>query len=190
MAYKKWVIRDADKEKASAISEKFNIDPFIAFLLVSRGLDDDLSVSSFLSDSFELVSPYDFVDMEEAAFVIGDAVDNGAKICIYGDYDCDGVTSTALLYTFLKKEGADVCYYIPDRADEGYGLNIEAIEKIAQDGVDLIVTVDNGISAIDEAKRIYELGMQLVITDHHQLSNELPMAEAIVNPHRPENDLS
>lgn len=190
MAYKKWVIRDADKEKASAISEKFNIDPFIAFLLVSRGLDDDLSVSSFLSDSFELVSPYDFVDMEEAAFVIGDAVDNGAKICIYGDYDCDGVTSTALLYTFLKNEGADVSYYIPDRADEGYGLNIEAIEKIAQDGVNLIVTVDNGISAIDEAKRIYELGMQLVITDHHQLSDTLPMAEAIVNPHRPENDLS
>lgn len=189
MAFKKWVVRDADKEKASAISEKFNIDPFIAFLLVSRGVDDDLSVSSFLTDSFEVVSPFNFVDMEEATFVIGDAIDNGIKICIYGDYDCDGVTSTALLYSYLKSQGADACYYIPDRADEGYGLNINAIDKIHSMGVGLIITVDNGISSIDEAKHIYELGMQLVITDHHQLADELPMAEAIVNPHRPENNL-
>lgn len=189
MAFKKWVVRDADKEKASAISEKFNIDPFIAFLLVSRGFDDSMSVSGFLSNTFEFVSPYSFVDMEEASFVIGDAIDSGLKICVYGDYDCDGVTSTALLYSFLKNEGADVCYYIPDRADEGYGLNMDAVDKMKAMGVDLIITVDNGISAIEEAKRIYELGMQLVITDHHQLSDSLPMAEAIVNPHRPENDL-
>lgn len=190
MAYKKWVVRDADKDRASVISEKFNIDPFIAFLLVSRGIDDDLAVSSFFTDSFEMVSPYNFVDMEEASFVIGDAIDLGQKICVYGDYDCDGVTSTALLYSFLKNEGADVCYYIPDRADEGYGLNIEAIDSIKSKGVDLIITVDNGISAIEEAKHIYDLGMRLVVTDHHQLADELPMAEAIVNPHRSENDLT
>lgn len=189
MAHKRWVVRDANKEKASAISEKFNIDPFVAFLLVSRGIDDDLSVSNFLADSFEMVSPYNFVDMEEASFVIGDAVDNGEKICIYGDYDSDGVTSTALLYSFLKDEGADVCYYIPDRETEGYGLNMSAIDKIYDMGVNLIVTVDNGISAIDEAEHIYELGMSMVVTDHHQLASELPRAEAIVNPHRPENDL-
>ena len=102
MAHKKWVVRDADKEKASAISEKFDIDAFIAFLLVSRGIDDDLTVSSFLSKSFETVSPFNFADMEEASFTIGDAIDNGEKICIYGDYDCDGVTSTALLLSFLQ----------------------------------------------------------------------------------------
>lgn len=190
MSYKRWVVRDADKERASAISEKFNIDPFIAFMLVSRGIEDDLSVSRFLSDSCELVSPFSFTDMEEASFVIGDAVDNGDKICIYGDYDSDGVTSTALLYSFLKDEGADVCYYIPDREKEGYGLNMLAIDKIYNMGVNLIVTVDNGISAIDEANHIYELGMSLVVTDHHQLSSELPRAEAVVNPHRPENALT
>lgn len=190
MSHKKWVVRDADKDRASAISEKFNIDPFVAFLLVSRGIDDDLSVSSFLADSYEMVSPFNFVDMEEASFVIGDAVDNGEKICIYGDYDSDGVTSTALLYSYLKDEGADVCYYIPDRETEGYGLNNSAVDKIYDMGVHLIVTVDNGISAVDEANHIYELGMSLVITDHHQLANELPKAEAIVNPHRPENNLS
>lgn len=190
MSHKKWVVRDADKERASALSEKFNIDPFIAFLLVSRGIDDDLSVSGFLSQSYEMVSPFCFADMDEASFVIGDAVDNGEKICIYGDYDCDGVTSTALLYTFLKKEGADVCYYIPDRECEGYGLNMQAIDKIHDMGTSLIVTVDNGISAVDEADYIYSLGMRLVITDHHQIGESLPRAEAIVNPHRIENDLN
>lgn len=190
MVYKKWVVRNADKETASALSEKFNIDPFIAFLLVSRGICDDVSVSSFFSDSYMLTSPFDFTDMEEAAFVIGDAIDNGYKICIYGDYDCDGVTSTALLYKFLKNEGADVCYYIPSRETEGYGLNKNAIDKIKEMGVKLIVTVDNGISAIDEADYIYECSMELVVTDHHQLIDKLPRAEAIVNPHRPENNLN
>lgn len=189
MSYKKWIVRDADKEKASALSEKFNIDPFIAFLLVSRGIDNDLSVSGFICESFELVSPFDFADMEEAAFTIGDAVDNGEKICIYGDYDCDGVTSTALLYSFLKNEGADVCYYIPSRESEGYGLNIGAVDKIKAMGVDLIVTVDNGIASFDEAEYIYSCGMRLVVTDHHQLSDRMPRAEAVVNPHRADNNL-
>lgn len=189
MSYKKWIVRDADKEKASALSEKFNIDPFIAFLLVSRGIDNDLSVSGFISESFELVSPFDFADMEEAAFTIGDAIDNGEKICIYGDYDCDGVTSTALLYSFLKNEGADVCYYIPNRESEGYGLNINAVDRIKAMGVDLIVTVDNGIASFDEAEHIYDCGMRLVVTDHHQLSDKMPRAEAVVNPHREDNNL-
>ena len=189
MAHKKWIVRDADREKASAISEKFDIDPFVAFLLVSRGIDDDVAVSGFLSKSFETVSPFNFVDMEEASFVIGDAVDAGEKICIYGDYDCDGVTSTALLLSFLQSEGADVFYYIPDRINEGYGMNAAAIDKIKEQDAQLIITVDNGISSVDEAEYIYSLGMRLVITDHHQLGETLPRAEAIVNPHREENDL-
>ena len=189
MAHKKWVIREADKERASELSEKFNIDPFIAFLLVSRGIDDDLTVSSFLADSFEAVSPFNFADMEEAAFTVGDAIDNGDKICVYGDYDCDGVTSTALLYSFLKDEGADCFYYIPDRNGEGYGLNRQAIDSICEQGARLIVTVDNGINSVEEAEYIYSLGMSLVITDHHQIGDELPRAEAVVNPHRDENNL-
>ena len=189
MAHRKWVVRRADKDRATVLSEKFNIDPFIAYMLTARGMDDDLTVSKFLSDSFETVSPFDFADMEEAVFAIGDAIDMNERICIYGDYDCDGVTSTALLLSFLRREGADVFAYIPEREGEGYGLNLDAIDKIKELGADLIVTVDNGISSVEEAKRIYSLGMRLVITDHHQLGDELPMAEAIVNPHREENNL-
>lgn len=190
MAHKKWVVRDVDKETASAISEKFNIDPFVACLLVSRGINDDLSVSNFLSKSFETVSPFNFADMEKAVSVINSAVDNNEKICIYGDYDCDGVTSTALLLSFLKNLGADVFYYIPDRISEGYGINNSAVDEIYNKGANLIVTVDNGISSVDEAEYIYSLGMRLVVTDHHRLGSELPRAEAIVNPHREDNKLT
>ena len=158
-------------------------------MLVSRGIDDDLTVSKFLSDSFETVSPFNFVDMEEAAFTIGDAIDYGEKICIYGDYDCDGVTSTALLMSYLREQGADVFAYIPDRLSEGYGLNADAVRAVKEQGAELIVTVDNGINSVEEAELIYELGMRLVITDHHQLGDTLPKAEAVVNPHREENDL-
>lgn len=188
MAIKKWVIRQADKERASQISEKFNIDPFVAFLMVSRGVVDDLDVVNFMADEFMLSSPFDMADMDEAVFAVSEAVENGDKICVYGDYDCDGVTSTTLLVDFLRSKGADVCYYIPSREAEGYGLNNSAIDQISQWGVNLIVTVDNGISAFDEAEHIYELGMSLVITDHHQLTDgKLPRAEAVVNPHREDN---
>ena len=190
MAHKKWVVRAADKDRATALSEKFNIDPFIAYMLTARGMDDDVTVSNFLSSSFETVSPFCFADMEEAAFTVGEAVDFGEKICIYGDYDCDGVTSTALLLSYLRSEGADVFAYIPDREGEGYGLNKDAIDTIKERGAKLIITVDNGISSVDEAEYIYSLGMRLVITDHHQLGDTLPRAEAVVNPHREENDLT
>ena len=188
MAIKKWVIRQAEKERASQISEKFNIDPFVAFLMVSRGIVDDLDVVNFMTDEFMLSSPFDMADMDEAIFTVSEAIENGDKICIYGDYDCDGVTSTTLLVDFLRSKGADVCYYIPSRETEGYGLNNSAIDEIARWGVNLIITVDNGISAFDEAEHIYELGMSLVVTDHHQLTDgKLPRAEAVVNPHREDN---
>lgn len=188
MAIKKWVIRQADKERASQISEKFNIDPFVAFLMVSRGIVDDIDVVNFMTDEFMLSSPFDMADMDEAVFTVSEAIENGEKICVYGDYDCDGVTSTTLLVDFLRSKGADVCYYIPSRETEGYGLNNSAIDEIARWGVNLIITVDNGISAFDEAEHIYELGMSLVVTDHHQLTDgKLPKAEAVVNPHREDN---
>lgn len=190
MAHKKWKIADADKERASEISEKFNIDPFIAFLLVSRGVKDDLAVSDFLSLSYEFSDPFNFADMEKAAERVERAVDFGEKITVYGDYDCDGVTATALLFSFLKNMGADVDCYIPSREAEGYGMNMQAIKHIADGGTRLIITVDNGISSVEEAEYIYSLGMELVVTDHHQISDVLPRAEAVVNPHREENNLS
>lgn len=189
MSHKRWIIADADKEKASLLSEKLNIDPFIAFLLVSRGIDDELSASDFLSDSCAFSSPYSLKDMDKAVSRINAALENDEKICIYGDYDCDGVTSTALLYTFFESLGADVTYFIPNRLTDGYGMNMSAIDKIKSLGTDLIITVDNGISAIDEAEYIYSLGMNLVVTDHHQVGDVLPRACAVVNPHRDDNNI-
>lgn len=189
MAHKKWIVADADKDKASALSEKLNIDALLAFLLVSRGIDDELTASAFLSDAVAYSSPFSFKDMDKAVMRINSALDNGERICIYGDYDCDGVTATALLYSFFESLGADVIYYIPNRLSEGYGMNLSAIDKIKARKTDLIVTVDNGISSVKEAEYIYSLGMQLVITDHHQIGDGLPRAEAVVNPHREENDI-
>lgn len=190
MPHKRWIVADADKEKASLLSEKLNIDPFIAFLLVSRGIDSELAASDFLSDSCVFTSPYSFVDMDKAVERINIALENDEKICIYGDYDCDGVTSTALLYTFLESIGANVIYFIPNRLTDGYGMNMSAIDEIKTAQTDLIITVDNGISAIEEAEYISSLGMDLVITDHHQIGDSLPKAWAVVNPHRPENNIT
>lgn len=184
MSCRKWLIADADKELASVLSEKLNIDPFIAFLLVSRGIDDELTASDFLSDSCRFISPFSLTDMDKAVERINSAIDNGEKICVYGDYDCDGVTATALLVNFLESLGADVMFYIPDRITEGYGMNQAAIDFIKSKGTSLIVTVDNGISSFDEADYVYSLGMELVITDHHQTTAQLPRAQAVVNPHR------
>lgn len=189
MSHKKWIVADGDKDKASALSEKLNIDPLIAFLLVSRGIDDELTATGFLTDNTAYSSPFSFKDMDKAVKRINTALDSNERICIYGDYDCDGVTSTALLYSFFESIGADVIYYIPNRLNEGYGMNKSAIDVIKSKGTDLIVTVDNGISAIDEAEYIYSLGMELVVTDHHQIGDILPKAEAIVNPHREDNEI-
>jgi single-stranded-DNA-specific exonuclease len=189
MLHKKWIIADADKEKASILSEKLNIDPFIAFLLVSRGIDDELAAADFFSDSCRLTSPFSLTDMDRAVDRINRAVENGEHICIFGDYDCDGITATALLYTFFESMGAYTEYFIPNRVTDGYGMNKEAIDRIKALGTDLIVTVDNGISSFEEADYIYSLGMELIITDHHQLADKLPRAEAVVNPHRQEDTL-
>lgn len=189
MAFKKWNIAEADKEKASAISEKFNIDPFVAYLLAARGKVSEIAVSEFLSDEIRLSDPFDLLDMERAVERIEKAVESSEKITVYGDYDCDGVTSTVLLYSFLRDMGANVDFYIPSRETEGYGLNNAAVKSLCNSGTSLIVTVDNGVSAVSEAEYIYSLGMELVVTDHHRIPAELPRAEAIVNPHRQDGEL-
>lgn len=190
MSLKKWIVAQADKEKASVISEKLNIDPFIAFLLVSRGVDNELSALNFLSSACEITSPFSLIDMDKAVDRINTALENDEKICIYGDYDCDGVTSTALLYSFFESIGSDVIYYIPNRISDGYGMNTSAIDYIKSQGTDLIITVDNGISAIEEADYIESLGMDLIVTDHHQIGDKLPKAVAVINPHRHENEMN
>ncbi|MDD7184331.1 MAG: single-stranded-DNA-specific exonuclease RecJ [Oscillospiraceae bacterium] len=151
-------------------------------VLVSRGFCSTESIGEKFSAEC-LSDPFLIRDMEKAVEKINSAIDESVKICIYGDYDCDGIMSTVILYTFLSQAGADVIYYIPERS-EGYGLNCDAVRKIADMGTKLIITVDNGISAVKEAELIYELGMELVITDHHQPPEILPKAEAVIDPHR------
>lgn len=123
--------------------------------------------------------------MDKAAARITRAVDNMEKIAVYGDYDADGVTSTAMLYSYLETRGADVIFYIPQREGEGYGMNIGAVEYLKEQGVTLIVTVDNGISSVQEVARANELGIDVVVTDHHRPQEILPDAVAVVDAYRP-----
>lgn len=185
MRRKQWVVTKGDKELAVQLSEQLGVDPFAALIATSRGFDNiDVTGDFFDPDAPLQLSPLSIADMGKAAERINRAIDYGELICVFGDYDADGVTATALLYSYLETRGADVIRYIPDRLTEGYGLNIGAVEMLAEKGVKLIVTVDNGVSAIDEAARAKELGVDLIVTDHHKVGDVLPDAIAVVDPHR------
>lgn len=183
MNRKKWIVSECDKDIAAEIAENCGVDPFAAYLLVARGLTDEFLVESFLYDT-DISDPFLLPDMEKACEKIRSAIEGGEKITIFGDYDADGVTSTALLYSYLSKKGANIDYYIPDRAGEGYGMSVTAIETLKERGTSLIITVDNGISAIREIERAKELSIDVVVTDHHQAGEALPEAVAVVDPHR------
>ena len=179
---KKWSILKPDEQKSAEIASRCDIDKLAVDVMVARGFDDmDSFAAFFTGDGLE--DPFALKDMQQAADAVTEAVDNYELICVYGDYDCDGVTSTAILYDYLISIGANAMYYIPERAD-GYGINSNAVKYLHGQGVKLIITVDNGISAIEEAEEIYSLGMKLVVTDHHQPGSSLPRAEAVVDPHR------
>ena len=185
----KWYVA-AKKADFDKWAKEFHISPVTARILRNRDLTEESEIQKFLYGKLEdCYSPWLLKDMDKAVKRINRALDDGESICIYGDYDCDGVTSTALLYTFLSALGGFVSYYIPNRATDGYGMNFKAIDKIKADGTDLIITVDNGISSIEEAEYIYSLGMQLIVTDHHQIGENLPRAEAVINPHREDNEI-
>ena len=160
--------------------------PLAAMILASRGLNTPEKAATYLDCSCELWDPFLMTDMALAAGRVGLAMTRGEKIAVFGDYDVDGVTATCLLTDFLRKNGADCIPYIPGRLEEGYGLNPIALHSLAQQGVKLIVTVDCGITAIAEAQLCKELGMDLVITDHHECKDIFPEACAIVDPHRPD----
>ncbi len=183
MDRKKWVVSDCDKDVAASLAENCGVDPFAAYLLCARGMTDDFEVESFLYDT-DLLDPYTLPDMEKAVERINKAMEDGEKITVFGDYDADGVTSTALLYSYLCSRGANVDYYIPDREGEGYGMSIEAVDVLKSRSTSLIITVDNGISAIEEIKHAKEIGIDVVVTDHHRVGDDLPDAVAVVDPHR------
>lgn len=182
MSRKKWVVAGCDRDMAAEIAENCGIDPFAAYLLCARGICDEFEIDSFLYDT-ELSDPFELPDMEKACKYINAALDNGEKITVFGDYDADGVTSTALLYSYLCSCGANVDYYIPDRETEGYGMNLGAIDEIKSRGTTLIITVDNGISALEEIAYAASLGITTVVTDHHRAGDALPEAAAVVDPH-------
>lgn len=184
MSVKKWIVGNPDREKAKLLAEECDIDPFAALIAVGRGIDNEGELELILSDEPILCDPLELADIKVAADYINDAIAKNVKIAVFGDYDCDGVVSTSLLYDYLIGRGADVVAYIPDRIDEGYGMNCDAVDKLALEGVGLIITVDNGISCATEITYAKSLGIQTVVTDHHLPPEELPDAVAVVDPHR------
>lgn len=187
MILRKWEVRPLDKERAAAFAQTYGVPFFLAMLMNIRGLDDAAHLREFLGEGEPLSDPFLLKDMDKAAARITRAVDNMEKIAVYGDYDADGVTSTAMLYSYLETRGADVIFYIPQREGEGYGMNIGAVEYLKEQGVSLIVTVDNGISSVQEVARANELGIDVVVTDHHRPQEILPDAVAVVAAYRPDD---
>ena len=160
--------------------------PLTAMVLASRGIENGHQAHQYLGCDAPLCDPFLMKDMSKAADRVARAIRNGEKIAVFGDYDVDGITATCLLTHFLRCQGADVVSYIPGRLEEGYGLNPIAIHQLHKEGVELIITVDCGITALEEAQLCASLGIGLVITDHHECKDVLPMAAAVVDPHRPD----
>ena len=182
---KVWSVAKVNKERAIAMASKLEIPPLLAMMLDIRGITKEEDVINFLQENKDFSDPFLMKDMDKAVERITTAVENGEKICVYGDYDADGVTSTSLLYSYLRDSlGADVMFYIPTRTGEGYGMNKSAVDKIHSQGVTLIITVDNGISAREEIDYANTLGIDTVITDHHMPSGAIPKAVAVVNAHQ------
>ncbi len=177
---KKWTTAPSFSGGGSEIKREFG--EFLGELLLRRGIGDMEAARDFFVCE-ALCDPTQLLDIEKAAEIIREALDEGKQITVFGDYDCDGVTATVMLYSYLEAMGAAVNFYIPDRS-EGYGMNIPALKRIIDAGAELIITVDNGISAIEEAEYIKSRGVQLVITDHHQPPETLPVCDACVDPHR------
>lgn len=191
---KRWMLKTT-KINVDEVARKAFISKYIAKILINRDIDNLNEIENFLKGSLDdLNDPFLMADMDKGTKIINNAIKCGKKIVIYGDYDVDGVCSTVILYKALKYVKANVQFFIPDREKEGYGLNKISIEKLKNSGVEVILTCDNGISAIDEIKYCKELGLEVVITDHHELpftekedgSREeiLPQADAVINPKR------
>lgn len=180
---KRWIFSPPNKSLQSEIASKLKISHLLAQVLINRGIIDITSAKNFLQPQIAaLGDPSLLPDIEKASIRINEAVRKKEKIVIYGDYDVDGLSATALMYRCLKLIGAQVSYYIPERLGEGYGLNTDAIKKLKEGGADVILTVDCGINACREADVARAFGIDLIITDHHQPGQEIPNAFAVVNP--------
>lgn len=181
---KRWQVQPERPEQVRELSSRHGLPPLVARLLVNRGLNDAEEIQAFLDPSLErLYPPFGLADMETAATRLGQAVRRGEPVAVYGDYDADGITATAVLHQFFSELGLPVCNYIPDRLKEGYGLNLGGLKDLASKAK-LLVTVDCGISDAAEVAWARDQGLEVIITDHHELPPELPPALAVVNPKR------
>ncbi|MDD2376183.1 MAG: single-stranded-DNA-specific exonuclease RecJ [Clostridia bacterium] len=179
---KLWNVKSYDEEYISKIMDRYKISAILSKLIVSHGIAFD-DIKDFLKANLEnLKDPYLIKDMNKFVDRVSNAISKGEKICIYGDYDVDGITSIIIMYKFLEELGANVSYYLPDRLSEGYGLNRDALNNIRDKGTSLLITVDCGITAIEEIKYASGIGLHVCVTDHHECSDELPDAICIVNP--------
>ena len=183
MNYPAWQIKTADPAAEQALAGA-GCGALLRRVLAARGCTDPAEVQALLGAGAELSDPFLLRDMDKAVARIQRAISQGETIAVFGDYDVDGITATCLLTDFLRRHGADVVSYIPGRLEEGYGLNPIAIHQLHAEGVKLIVTVDCGITAVSEAELCKQLGIDLVITDHHECKQTLPAAVAVVDPHR------
>lgn len=184
MSRKHWSFMQLNKEMAGALSEECGLDPVLCLLLTGRGITDADEAARFLTGDEIESDPYLFADMDAAVERIQQAIDNGERMLVYGDYDADGVTATVLLYSYLRRKGARVDYRLPHRENDGYGLNCSVVDELSKQGISLIVTVDNGVSAVEEVAYAASHGIDVVVTDHHQPPDRLPKAVAVVDPHR------
>ncbi len=185
---KKWEFYNQNQEKVKEISKTFNISPLLATVLVNRNIVENKDIELFLNPTRnDFHDPYLMPDMRKAVDRIIKAIKNNEKTIIYGDYDVDGITSITVLSKFLKERGLDVGHYVPNRLDEGYGLNKDAIKKIYDEGYKLIITVDCGISGTEEVEYAYSLGMEVIVTDHHEPLDKLPKALAVIDCKRKDN---
>lgn len=183
---KRWRIHPHDAGRIESLERQAGISPIVAQLLLCRGIGETEAVQRFLDPKMsELRDPELLPGIPHAADRIFAAIQTKRRIVIYGDYDADGMTATAILYRCLQLLGADVGYYVPNRLEEGYGLNDEALRKLSERGASLVISVDCGIASVQEARTAREIGLELIITDHHQFADQLPDAAAIVHPRLP-----
>lgn len=182
--HKKWIYNYTDKKRIKYIVDKYKISELVAKIIINRNIDEE-DLTLFLNPTRnDFHDPYLLPDIKKAIDRILLARDNNEKVIIFGDYDVDGITSLSVLKKFLDERGMNVDTYMPNRLEEGYGLNKAALEKFSKEGYTLIITVDCGISANEEAIYAKELGMDLIITDHHEPQEILPEAIAVVDPKR------
>mgnify|MGYP004565207327 FL=1 len=184
---KKWQIYETDTEETKRIAEKYKINELLASIIANRKIKDE-DIEKFLHPTRQnFHDPFLMPDMNIAVERIIKAIENNEKTIIFGDYDVDGITSITVLRSFLEDRGLHVDSYIPNRLEEGYGLNKPAIEKIAKENYTLMITVDTGISGIEEIEYANSLGIETIVTDHHEVGDELPKALAVVDAKRKDN---